>query len=121
MSEQVKFLMSGSPEVMLFSAMVAAAGNDIMEKFGLPPQGVETSAEVTVTVNGIEVPFIETAAKALALYDDNITERAKELLSEALTGKVRDLQQKVGDLLDGMEELTVEVQREAERMWKESK
>jgi len=85
-------------EILVFNAMAKVAerienNNDILKAFNLKAEGVETKAEVSVFVNGVEVPFTKCFAEGISClmdqYEEDVKKKAKELI---LQTKLTNLQ-----------------------------
>ena len=122
MSETVKILTPSDVVGTLWNAMFESTNDfDMLTKFGITPDGDNTEVEVKVTVNGVEVPFMETMSSVFAEFDDHVHARAKELVEDYIRSQTwRDLQDKVRDIDDALEDLNRGVQSELEKLWSKS-
>ena len=122
MSETVKILTPSDVVGTLWNAMFESTNDfDMLTKFGITPDGDNTEVEVKVTVNGVEVPFMETMSSVFAEFDDHVHARAKELVEDYIRSQTwRDMQDKVRDIDDALEDLNRGVQSELEKLWSKS-
>lgn len=101
MPETVNFLLENGPHIALFEAMIAAAdkaGVPITDMFRLPASGEEREhAVVCVTVNGVEVPFVEQVGAIFSrmhlAYEAHVKSAAAELLSTTRFAQLSELLQ----------------------------
>lgn len=85
MSEKVKVLTQRDVEVLLWNAMCESTkGSEILTKFGIVPNGLDTEVDVKVTVNGVEVPFIEEVGRFLSQYRDHVKNEAKRMVRKCV-------------------------------------
>ena len=93
MTETVKLLEGTDASITIFEAMVAAYPQDsFVDTFKLDPKATETLAQVSMTVNGVEVPVIETLKGFWNQFDDQVTKAATKIANEMVTGAgLRDL------------------------------
>ncbi len=122
MSEKVKVLTQRDVEVLLWNAMCESTkGSEILTKFGIVPNGLDTEVDVKVTVNGVEVSFMETMSGVFAEFNWHVHARAKELVEDYIRSQTwHTLQDKVRDIDDALGDLNREVQSELEKMWSKS-
>ena len=117
---QVKILEDKPVIRALFSAMCKKAPFDVVEAFKLLPGGEATTAEVVVTVNGVEVDLMGEVADFVNMVHTNLDEivkdKAEELWSDLATPmtdagfeiveigeQIKRLSWKVRQVLDGLE------------------
>ena len=65
MTEKVKIDSGSSAASLLWQAMLHTGDEDLWETFGIELGFKELVVDVTVTVNGVEVPFLEGWAGSL--------------------------------------------------------
>ena len=74
---KVKILDRSAAVSLLFGAMCKRAGTDVIKTFSLEPKMEFTTAEVVVTVNGVEVDFIGEVAETVTSLSQNIDDLIK--------------------------------------------
>ncbi len=95
MPEQVEVLRQDDVGFTIFESMckVCPDAFDMCEKFGIKIEmGVLPTAEVKMTVNGIEVPVIQTISDYWKRFDEMVKSEAKQMVEEMLNGSgLRDV------------------------------
>lgn len=87
MTETVRILDRNEACITIFEAMVRACPDkDIINVFGIETKGNDSVAEVKMTVNGIEVPVLETLNHFWGQYDDHLNKAAQEKVKETVMG-----------------------------------
>ena len=89
MSEQIRILDRSNPSILIFEAMVEGTKReDMLDAFGLRPDGDDTVAQVDMLVNGVLVPVVKTLGHYFKLFDDQVEERAVTAVIAAATTQV---------------------------------
>jgi len=102
MPTTVKLLEHSSFSILLWNAICAKVDvrtDSVKNKFKLIPAGGDTTGEVKVTVNGVEVDVVESLVKFVGQmqrsFDQSLEDKAKELLGQ--DQMLSDLQQVLDD------------------------
>ena len=108
MSEKIKIPGGSDASLIVFEAMVKSAGPAFMERFAivLPASGLPT-VDVVMTVNGVDVPVVETLQeawdRAAAEIDHLVEDRAVELVQGSgladLLNTLRDSEWRIRDAI----------------------
>lgn len=99
MSELIDPTLNDTPSIFLLNMMTAEAKRgDLLEHFKITLNTNEpTKVEVELKINGVEVDFSKSITemwnRLQASYDEDVLEKAKELVSQTRLQKLNDLLQ----------------------------
>ena len=79
-------------EILIFRAMCRKAKElgfegDLRKTFGIPERS--TTADVILTVNGVEIDIVSALASVMDTYDEHVKTAAKELLAGSKLDNLR--------------------------------
>ena len=84
MTEKVKIDSGSSAASLLWQAMLHTGDEDLWETFGIELGFKELVVDVTVTVNGVEIPFIEEVGSFLGQYRTHVQNEAKRMVRKGI-------------------------------------
>lgn len=91
MPSEIDVVAHNAPSMMILEAMAREVGDDFIEKFNLKGY----TAEVKLTINGVEVDFVATAQELWdrleAQFKEEVLEKAKELVGASRLSKLQRL------------------------------
>lgn len=86
MSETVKILERSGPAIAIWNAICAVKTKDFIERLKIEPNGNDTVAEVSMFVNGKEVPVIASLAEFIGMYTEHVRQEASRQALKMVTG-----------------------------------
>ena len=84
MDNKVKITARCGAANLLWDAMLQTGGEDLWETFGVELGFKELVVDVKVTVNGVEVPFLDTVREFLSRYHAHVKSEAKHMVRKGV-------------------------------------
>ena len=84
MDNKVKITARCGAANLLWDAMLQTGGEDLWETFGVELGFKELAVDVKVTVNGVEVPFLDTVREFLSRYHAHVKSEAKHMVRKGV-------------------------------------